>query len=377
MGRVEAVVDLDAVAHNAGELRGVARGEVMAVVKAEGYGHGAVPVARAALRGGATWLGVATLAEARQLRDAGIGAPLVAWLVGRGERLDGAIERDVQVSAATTEVLAEVVEAARRVGKTARVHLKIDTGLGRGGSAAELWPELVEAAAKAQADGSVEVTGVWSHLACADEVGHPSIDRQLAAYRDALAVAERAGVRPEVRHLANSAAALSRPDTHFDLVRAGIATYGLSPIRDWPAARRLVPAMTLRAEVLIAKRVAAGHGVSYGHTYTTSAPTTLAVVPLGYADGVPRAASNVAPVQVGGVRHRIAGRVCMDQFVVDVGDQPVCEGEPAVLFGPGTGGEPTADDWADALDTINYEVVTRIGARVPRRYTGTGAGGRP
>jgi alanine racemase len=373
MGRVEAVVDLDAVAHNVGELRGLVRGQVMAVVKADGYGHGAVMAARAALRGGAGWLGVATLAEARQLRDAGIGAPLVAWLIGAGERLDGAVEADVQVSAATTGVLAEVAEAARRVGRPARVHLKIDTGLGRGGSAAELWPELVEAAAKAQADGLVEVTGVWSHLACADEVGHPSIDRQLAAYRDALAVAERAGVRPEVRHLANSAATLSSPDTHFDLVRAGIATYGLSPIRDWPAARGLVPAMTLRAEVLIAKRVPAGHGVSYGHTYTTRAPTTLAVVPLGYADGVPRAASNVAPVQVGGVRHRIAGRVCMDQFVVDVGDQPVADGEPAVLFGPGTGGEPTADDWADVLGTINYEVVTRIGARVPRRYTGTGA----
>jgi alanine racemase len=373
MGRVEAVVDLDAVASNVGELRRLAGGQVMAVVKADGYGHGAVPAARAALRGGAAWLGVATLAEARQLRDAGISAPLLAWLIGPGESLDGALARDVQVSAATVGVLGEVADAARRVGRPGRVHLKIDTGLGRGGSAAEVWPELVEAAAKAQADGSVEVTGVWSHLACADEPGHPSVDRQLAAYRDALAAAERAGVRPEVRHLANSAATLSRPDTHFDLVRAGIASYGLSPIRDWPAARGLVPAMTLRAGILIAKRVPAGQGVSYGHTYTTSAPTTLAVVPLGYADGVPRAASNAAPVQVGGVRHRIAGRVCMDQFVVDVGDQPVSDGDEAVLFGPGTGGEPTADDWADALDTINYEVVTRIGARVPRRYTGTGS----
>jgi alanine racemase len=373
MGQVEAVVDLDAIAHNAGELARRAGGRLMAVVKADGYGHGAVPAARAALRGGASWLGVATLAEARQLRDAGLTAPVLAWLIGPGERgLDGAVRGDVDVSAATVGVLAEIADAGRRVGRPARVHLKIDTGLGRGGSAVELWPELVDAAAKAQADGSVEVVGVWSHLACADEPGHPSVDRQLAAFHDALAGAERAGLRPAVRHLANSAAILTRPDTHFDLVRAGIATYGLSPIRDWPAARGLVPAMTLRARILIAKRVPAGQGVSYGHTYTTGAPTTLAVVPLGYADGVPRAASNVAPVQLGGARHRIAGRVCMDQFVVDVGDQPVSDGEPATLFGPGTGGEPTADDWADALGTINYEVVTRIGARVPRRYTGGG-----
>lgn len=373
MGQVEAVVDLDAIAHNVGhlaELAGASGAGTMAVVKADGYGHGAVPAAVAALRGGASWLGVATLAEAHQLRAAGLTAPLVAWLVAPGEPVAGAIAADVDLSVHGTGQLAEVVEGARLAGRPARVHLKIDTGLARGGAAVHDWPELCTAAAKAEADGDVVTVGVWSHLARADEPGDPSVDAQLAAFHEALAVADRAGLRPQVRHLANSAATLSRPDTHFDLVRAGISCYGLSPIPRWPAAAALRPAMTLRARVLISKRVGAGQGVSYGHTYTTAAPTTLAVVPLGYADGVPRAAGNTAPVLLAGARRTIAGRVCMDQFVLDVGDDPVADGDTAVLFGPGDDGEPTADDWAAALDTIGYEIVSRVGPRVPRRYTG-------
>lgn len=370
MWQAEAVVDLGAVAGNVAHLRGLTRAEVMAVVKADGYGHGAVPVARAALRGGATWLGVATLDEAYELRGAGIDAPMLAWLVTPGTPLAGAVRRDIDLSAATVGQLDEVADAGRREGRAARVHLKIDTGLGRGGATPQHWPDLVTAAAKAQADGAVEVVGTWSHLACADEPGHPSVDRQLAAFSDALAVAERAGLRPAYRHLANSAGLLSRPDTHFDLVRAGISTYGLSPIAGWPAAAALVPAMTLRARILVTKRVPAGQGVSYGLTYTTPRETTLAVVPLGYADGIPRAASNAGPVLVGGARHTIAGRVCMDQFVVDAGDDPVADGDVAVLFGPGTDGEPTADDWAAVLSTISYEVVSRIGPRARRVYVG-------
>ncbi|HEV2087960.1 MAG TPA: alanine racemase, partial [Cryptosporangiaceae bacterium] len=251
-------------------------------------------------------------------------------------------------------------------------HLKVDTGLGRGGSAWADWPDLVTAAAKAAAEGLVELVGLWSHFAYADAPGHPTIAAQVRAFREAAALAERHGVSPPVKHLANSAATLSVPDAHFDLVRPGIAVYGLSPIPDWPAARALRPAMTLRATVMLAKRVPADHGVSYGHTYRTGEETTLAVVPLGYADGIPRAASGVGPVLVGGRRWAIAGRVCMDQFVLDVGDTPVAAGDQAVLFGPGDEGEPTADDWAAVLDTINYEIVTRIGARVPRSYAAHG-----
>jgi alanine racemase len=249
------------------------------------------------------------------------------------------------------------------------VHLKIDTGLGRSGALAAEWPVLIEAAAKAQADEMIEVVGVWSHFACADEPGHPSIDAQLENFNAALAVAGRYGIAPRVRHIANSAAILTRPDAHFDLVRAGIAMYGLSPIPSHDFGLR--PAMTARARVMLTKRVPAGQGVSYGHTYVTPAETTLAVVPFGYADGVPRAASSSAPVALGGQVYRIAGRVCMDQIVLDCGDAPVAAGDLAVLFGPGDDGEPTADDWARVCDTINYEIVTRFGsARVPRHYDG-------
>jgi alanine racemase len=252
------------------------------------------------------------------------------------------------------------------------VHLKADTGLGRGGAQPHDWPDLVEAAAKAAADGTVEIVGVWSHLAYADEPRHPTIEVQRKRFEEALDVAARAGVHPQIRHLANSAATLALPETHYDLVRPGVAVFGLSPGPAVGPAREfgLTPAMTFATQVALAKRVPAGHGVSYAHRYTTSRETTLALVPVGYADGVPRHLTNVGEVAVGGRRYRIAGTVCMDQFVLDVGDDDVRAGDVVLLFGPGTSGEPTAEDWAAAIGTINYEIVTRVGARVPRRYEG-------
>jgi alanine racemase len=224
----------------------------------------------------------------------------------------------------------------------------------------------------AQAEGVVQVVGLWSHLAHADEPHHPTIDRQIAAFRDAVRLAEAAGVRPEVRHLANSAATLTRPDTHFDLVRPGLAVYGLSPIpaEASPADLGLRPAMTFAARVALVKRVPAGHGVSYLHRYTTDRETTLALVPTGYADGVPRNATNVGPLWAAGARRTVAGTVCMDQIVVDVGDDAVREGDEVILFGPGDAGEPTAEDWARACGTISYEIVSRVGPRVPRIVVG-------
>lgn len=371
MWQAEVRVDLDAIAANVGRLRAGTTAAVMAVVKGDGYGHGLVPAARAALRGGAEWLGVATLDEALALREAGIRAPILAWLMAPGLPLDPAVQADVDLSAASLGLLAEIVAAARRTGRTARVHLKLDTGLARGGASPAEWPALCEAAAKAAADGAVEIVGVWSHLVHADVADHPTTGAQLAAFTDGLAVAESLGISPAYRHIANSAATLTRPDTHFDLVRPGIACYGLSPMADQAGNFGLRPAMTVRARVILVKRVPAGQGVSYGHTYTTSRETTLALVPLGYADGIPRAASNRAPVRVAGANRTIAGRVCMDQIVLDCDDDEVRAGDVAVLFGPGTDGEPTADDWAAAVDTINYEIVTRFGSlRVPRVYEG-------
>jgi alanine racemase len=370
MWQAEVRVDLDAIRHNVEVLRAGTTAEVMAVVKGDGYGHGMVPSARAALAGGATWLGVATLDEGLALRRAGLEVPILSWLHAPGMPLHKGVEAGIDLSTGTVEVLDDLVRAASRTGRTARVHLKIDTGLARGGATASDWPALLEAAAKAQADGQIEVVGVWSHLAQADVPGHGTTDRQLAAFAEALAVAERYGIAPRYRHIANSAATLTRPDAHYDLVRPGIAVFGLSPVAGQTFGLR--PAMTARARVALTKRVPAGQGVSYGHTYVTERETTLALVPLGYADGVPRHGSNIGPVQVGGRRHTVAGRVCMDQIMVDVGDEPVVAGDVAILFGPGDDGAPTATDWADAIGTINYEIVTRFGStRVPRVYDGT------
>ncbi|SHJ05137.1 alanine racemase [Nocardiopsis flavescens] len=365
-------VDLDAIAHNARLLRERAGGAAfMGVVKADGYGHGMVPAARALLAGGASWLGTAFIGEALGLRAAGITAPVLAWIIPPGEPVGEAVEKGVDLGVGDAAVLEAVVAAARGLGRTARIQLKIDTGLNRGGTGRAEWDPLVEAAARAQDAGHVEVSGIWSHFACADEPGHPSIASQLSVFHDALEAADKAGLTPEVRHIANSAALLTLPEARFDLVRGGIASYGLSPIPDYDVPG-LRPAMTLRARVALTKRVPAGSGVSYGHRYVTDRATTLALVPLGYADGVPRAATNRGPVLLGGRERVIAGTVCMDQFVVDVGDDEVAAGEYAVLFGDPAAhpGAPSAQDWARVLDTIPYEIVTRVGARVPREYAG-------
>jgi alanine racemase len=363
-----ALVELSAIRENVRLIRETAGGaEVMAMVKADGYGHGAVAVAGAALAGGAGRLGVAYVEEALALREAGIDVPVMAMVCTPGDEYERAVARGVDLGVGGTRLLEEVAAAAGLAGRAARVHLAVDTGMTRGGATADAWPQLVDQALKAQASGQVEIIGIWSHMACADEPDHPSVARQTRAFREAVELAERSGVRPEVRHLANSAAALYLPDTRWDMVRPGIAIYGLSPAPGLPDPG-LRPAMTVTSRIAFAKRVAAGSGVSYGHLYTTSKDTNVALVPAGYADGVPRNGSNVLELLAGGVRRRVAGRVCMDQFVVDLGDDVVGEGDEVVLFGPGDRGEPTAQEWAEATGTISYEIVTRIGGRVPRTH---------
>lgn len=382
MLRSEAVVDLAAIAANVRTLRASTSAEVMAVVKADGYGHGLIPSARAAVAGGASWLGVAVLDEALLLRDAGFDQPILAWLWTPQDvpLLTRALARGVDVSVSSLGALELVGTAAAELGVPARVHLKIDTGLSRNGATSRDWPDLVTATAKAAALGVVEAVGIWSHFVYADSPGHRTTGLQIQRFTEALEVAAGLGVVPQVRHLANSAATVTLPQAHFDLVRPGVAVYGLSPVPE-QGSFGLVPAMTLRSHLALVKDVESGVGVSYGHQYTTSEPTTLGLVPLGYADGIPRNATNVGPVSVNGRRFRVSGRVCMDQFVVDLGSDgaagsdghPVSDGDEVLLFGPGSSGEPTAQDWADALDTIHYEVVTRVGSRVPRRYVGLDA----
>jgi alanine racemase len=370
-----AVVDLDAVAENVAVLRRAAPGAaLMAVVKADGYGHGMLPVARAALGAGADWLGVAQLGEALELRAAGITAPVLAWLTVPGDRFEQAVAAGIDVGIGATWSLAEVVAGARAAGVQARIQLKVDTGLGRGGGLPAELPTLVAQALAHQAEGLVEVVGVFSHLACADVPAHPSVAAQIGVFGEAVALVERAGARLELRHLANSAATLAVPQARFDVVRPGLALYGLSPLPDVASSAELGlrPAMSVLGRIASVKDVPAGQGVSYGLTYTTDVDTTLALLPLGYGDGVPRQASGVGPVRLAGRRLSVAGRVCMDQVVLDLGGRGdgVRPGDVAVLFGDGADGGPTAQDWADAAGTISYEIVTRLGARVPRRYVG-------
>jgi alanine racemase len=368
--RAEVSVDLDAIAHNVTLLseRAAASGAAtMAVVKADAYGHGAVPVATAALSAGASWLGSCSLDEALALRAAGITAPILSWLDTVLADYAPGIAAGVDLAASSVRELEGIVDGARRVGQPARVHLKIDTGLSRNGCPATEWPALCAAAAGAD---DVEVVAVWSHLACADEPGHPSIDNQAKRFDDAYRVALAAGLKP-LRHLANSAATLSRPDLHFDLVRVGIAMYGLNPLPPQSPQENLRPAMTFRSSVALVKQVPAGESVSYGHTWTTERDTTLALVPAGYADGVPRGLSDKLEVLLAGRRRPVVGRVCMDQIIVDCGDDPVSEGDIVTLFGSGEHGEPTATEWADLLGTIDYEIVTGMyRPRVSRVYAG-------
>ena len=373
--RPEIVVDLAAVRHNVRTLSGlVAPAAMMTVVKADAYGHGIVEVARAARAGGAGWLGVATVAEALILRDSGDTGRILCWLTLPADVEDGSLARavraDVDVTAYTPERLDQIVAA----GETPRVQLKVDTGLSRGGTTLEDWPGLVAAAAAHERAGRVRIVGLWSHFACSDEPDHPANDLQEERYLQALAVAEQAGLRPEVRHLANSAAAILRPSSRFDLVRCGLASYGLDPAPGETAALGLRPAMTVRAPLALVKRIAKGEGVSYGHVWTADEETTVGLVPVGYGDGVPRHGSNVLEVAVGGVRRPVRGRVCMDQVVVDLGGDLPQPHQAAVLFGPGDHGEPTAQEWADACGTISYEIVTRIGGRLVRRFVDGGDG---
>ncbi|MDQ1732635.1 MAG: alanine racemase [Pseudonocardiales bacterium] len=371
MLRSEAVVDLSAITANVRTLAAGTSAEIMAVVKADGYGHGMVPSARAAVAGGASWLGVAMLEEALALRAADIQLPILAWLWTPHDHslLREALSRSVDVSVSSHAALDMVVTLAAELGVTARIHLKVDTGLSRNGATPADWPDLVIAAARAASNGVLEIVGIWSHLVSAELPGDPITAHQLDSFREALETAEDLGVIPRLRHIANSAGLLVAGGADFDLVRTGIAIYGLSPA---PALGSfgLTPAMTLRSHVANVKRVGPGQGVSYNHVYRTKRETTLALVPLGYADGIPIKATNVAPVAIQGCGYRVCGRVAMDQFVVDVGDAEIYEGDEVILFGPGSDGEPTAQDWADALDTIHYEVVTRIGVRVPRSYVG-------
>jgi alanine racemase len=372
-GQPEAVIDLDAIQANVAALRRhVGAAQVMAVVKSDGYGAGMLASARASVAGGATWLGVVHLADGITLRKAGFTVPVLSLFGSPDAPHAEAIRQEIDLTAGTAALVDQIALAAEGAGKPARLHLEADTGMSRGGATFADWPGLVHAALAAEAAGRVQVVGLWTHFACADIPGHPSIGRQLTAFRDAIAIAERAGARPEVRHMANTPATLTLPEAYFDLVRPGGAVVGLSTLPggapDW-----LRPAMTLRARLVQVKRVPANVGVSYAHRYVTDRETTLGLLPLGYNEGIPRQATNKGWLFLRGRRFRIAGTVNMNQIILDLGDEHAEAGDEVVLFGPGDRGEPTAQEWADLLDTISYEIVTRFTGKVPRTYSGVTA----
>jgi alanine racemase len=364
--RAEAIVDLNAIKSNVELLKKTSGTKLLAVVKADAYGHGIIPVAQAALSAGADYLGVALLEEAVTLREAGISAPILAWLVQPGSDFAQAIALDIDIAAASLKALSEISLASQQVQKRARVHLEVDTGMTRGGFLAE-WDQL-----SAEHVQDIEIVGVFSHFARADEPGEKQNQDQMARFAEMVAKLKALGFSHLIKHLSNSAATLKNHAAAFDMVRTGIALYGLSPdvtTLGNSNALSLRPAMQLRAALYLVKDVPARTPVGYGASESTSRDTRLGVITMGYADGIPRIARS-AGVWHNGKRAPIIGRVSMDQFVVDLGlGSKAQSGDWVTIFGNGSHGEYTADDWGAASQSINYEIVTRIGPRVPRIYS--------
>jgi len=362
-----AEVDLGAIAENTRALAELAHPAALcAVVKADGYGHGAVPVSRVALRAGASWLAVALVEEAAALREAGIDAPVLLLSEPRVQDMATAVRSATRITVYTVEGVRAAAVAARAAGTVARVHLKVDTGMNRVGARPEAVSALVE---QIVASADLELEALWTHCAVADEPGNEFTDVQLDRFEAVVAQLEGSGRRPPMLHAANSAAAIDHPRARFDLVRSGIALYGIAPSPALAGRLPLRPALSLKAEVSMVKRVRAGEGISYGLRHRFERDTTVATVPIGYADGVPRRLSAVGgEVLVGGRRRPIVGVVTMDQLMVDCGDDPVATGDEVVLIGRQGDEEISADEWAAALDTIAYEIVCGIGPRVPRHY---------
>ena len=362
-------INLDAIVHNLDVMRARASGaKVMGVVKANAYGHGAVEVAKTLERAGVDYLGVADVQEALDLRDAGIHTPILSWLHDPGDNFQAALSQKVDLGIANLEQLERIALAAAITGETARLHLKIDTGLGRNGSTEAKWAELLDAVLAL--GEAVRVVGIFSHLST---TSHDEDLAQIEKFDSAVAEAKRRGITFELRHLTASDGSLSFPEAHYEMVRIGVALYGLDPFSTNRAAEfGLIPAMTAVSRVSQVKTVPAGHGVSYNFLHRTSSETNLALVPIGYAEGLPRAASGKAEASIGGKRYHIQSQIAMDQFVLDVGNDPIRVGDEVIIFGDASLGVPSADDLATAAGTINYEIVTRMGGRFQREYVGEG-----
>lgn len=372
MSRARAEVNLAAIAENLKFIKSETSAQVLAVVKADAYGHGLINVAKAAEKAGADWLGTALLEEGIALRNGGITKPIISWLTPTGEDFKTAIKLDIDLSVSSIELLAEIISAGKSINKLPRVHIEIDTGMNRGGFGDD-WPKFLPEIVKAVTSNEIKAVGIWSHFARADEPEEDMNQTQLNSFNQKVKLLSDAGVNPEFIHIANSAAALSNKAAHKNIIRWGIGLYGLSPdVTNMGDSKSLglKPTMRLFAKLQLVKSVKAGQSVGYGATAVTKSETKLGVVTLGYADGIPRNANNLAGIFVAGKRAPLIGRVSMDQFVVDLGADSLAKtGDEVIVFGDGSQGEYTIDEWAKACGTINYEIVTRIGVRVPRIYS--------
>ena len=371
MSRASAEINLSAIADNLKLIKNKTNAQVLAVVKADAYGHGLLPVARAAQDSGADWLGTALLEEALALRSGGITKPIIAWLTPMGEDFNAALLANIDLSISSIELLNEIVLAGKSVNKVPNIHIEVDTGMSRGGVGDD-WDNFVIQVVNSVKANQIKVIGIWSHFARADEPDEGMNKEQLNVFEDRIKSATAAGIKAEFIHIANSAASLTNKAAHKSILRWGIGLYGLSPEVEKmgdSASLGLQCAMKLKAKLHLVKAVKAGVSVGYGGTAVTKSDTNLGVVTLGYADGIPRNANNLAGVFVAGKRAPLIGRVSMDQFVVDLGiNSSAKTGDEVIVFGDGSSGEYTADEWAKASGTINYEIVTRIGPRVPRIY---------
>lgn len=376
-----AIIDLSALEKNLQQLRKCDPNvHAMAIVKANAYGHGGGQIALAALEFGIKWFGVAQLAEAMQLRQTLKDFPqsrIFTWIFSPDADLGAAIKADLDIAVSNPQTLLAIASAARAAGKQARIHLAVDTGMGREGALPEKLAPLLSAAALASEEGTVAVSGIWSHLARGDEsgAGEAATARQLADFQQACELARQRGFTQVVRHLSASSGLLWHPQAHFDLTRYGIAMYGLTPnpARATTASLQLTPIMRVEADLISVKKLPAGHPVSYGGTWVAPRDTYIGIVPLGYADGIDRHASGKIWVGANGHKYPQVGRICMDQFMVDLGSDdegkaPLTPGATVRVWGDGSQGEPTADDWAKAAETINYTIVTGLNPRVPRVY---------
>jgi alanine racemase len=357
-----AYINYQNISNNVAQICELTNKPVMAVVKADAYGHGLINSSQAALLGGAQWLGVALLSEAIEIRKAGITAPLLAWLTPPGADFESAIKNDIDLSISSIQQLQEIYAASLRVGLIARVHLKVDTGMSRSGALDE-FPELVSELNRLTSANEIELVGTWSHFACADEPAHPLNAEQIKRFNSALEYMNDENLNPGIRHIANSSAIIGLPEAKFDLVRAGLIIYGLSPTNIPPNNLSLKPAMELRARLLLVKEIPPGATVGYGATVQVTKETKIGIVAFGYADGLPRSTDGSAYFLHNNLPAHLIGRVSMDQCAIDLGiDSTAKAGDEVLIFGE----KLLVNELAKAAGTISYEIVSGIGSRTPR-----------